>query len=577
MQARRTIGAVALVLLLGFFFAGWFPSESRAASKTRIAVIDFEQKAFQEFQGKQIGEIVAEWLITSLANTGRFEVVERAQLQKLLHEQQLGVSGMINQETAAKMGELLGVKVIVSGSVIQIGNTYDVNARLISVQDGSIIKAERVRGMGLDGVERMMDSLADSFKKEFPLEGYVVMVSGKRAMIDLGRVNGVEPGMRFFALRKGAPVRHPITGKMLAGEDIRIGEMMVQTTEREASWAEIVHQEPGISIAAGNLAKQALGGERMAVTTVPSAPLPVPPPSVTVPPPPPSAPAPAAPVVPPPKVVPSIPGRIGGNRILVEWAGMHDLLLGDRDGYVWLFINIGGKESPRYDAGTKLKAGGKEIKVRSPSYPYLVDWNEDGKVDLLVGNGGGYLHLFLNQGDGNLAPGVMVKAAGKDVDTGSRASTCVTDWNEDGKKDLVIGNGSGEIFVYLNEGTNQQPAFGKPLKLNNGRLDVGSNSSPEAADWDGDGKKDLVIGNSDGEILIYINKGTNREPQFENEGEKLPIKLGPDAMPQVLSKGRGWSDLVVADRYGEVTYCPNTGGPRAPNFPEKRIVKAGKR
>ena len=576
MQAKRRIGTVALILLLGLFFPGLFPAESRAASKTRVAVIDFEQKAFQELQGKQIGEIVAEWLITSMANTGRFEVVERAQLQKILREQQLGVSGMINQETAAKMGELLGVKVIVTGSVIQIGNSYDVNARLISVQDGTIIKAERIRGVGLDGVERMMDSLADSFKKEFPLEGYVVMVSGKRAMIDLGRINGVEPGMRFFALRKGTPVRHPVTGKMLAGEDIKIGEMIVQTAEREASWAEIVQQEPGISIAAGNLAKQALG-ETMAVTTTPLAPLPPPAPSVTVPPPSPPTPSPAAPVVPPPKMQPTIPGRTMGNRILVEWAGMHDLLLGDRDGYVWLFLNIGGKESPRYDAGTKVKAGGKEIKVRGPSYPYLVDWNEDGKVDLLVGNGGGYLHLFLNQGDGNFASGVMVKAGGKDLDVGSRASPCVVDWNEDGKKDLVMGNGSGEIEVFLNEGTNQQPAFGKGIKLNNGKLDVGSDSSPDVVDWNGDGKKDLVVGNDNGEIFIFINQGTNREPQFNSDGEKLPLKLGPSAIPQVLSRGRGLNDLVVADRNGEVTYCSNAGSAAAPSFPEKRIVKAGKR
>jgi TolB-like protein len=559
--------------MLGLFFPGLFPAETRAASKTRVAVIDFEQKAFQEFQGKQIGEIIAEWLITSLANTGRFEVVERAQLQKVLHEQQLGVSGMINQETAAKMGELLGVKVIVSGSVIQIGNTYDVNARLISVQDGSIIKAERIRGMGLDGIERLMDSLADSFKKEFPLEGYVVMVSGKRAMIDLGRVNGVEPGMRFFALRKGAPVRHPVTGKMLAGEDIRIGEMVIQTVEREASWAEIVLQEPGISIVAGNLAKQALG-ERMAVTPAPPAPLPAQPPAVA---PAPVPPTPPTLVVPPPRMQPTIPGRVMGNKILVEWAGMHDLLLGDRDGYIWLFLNLGGKESPRYDSGTKLKAGGKEIKVRGPSYPYLVDWNEDGKVDLLVGNGGGYLHLFLNQGDGNFAPGVMVKAGGKDVDVGSRASPCVADWNEDGKKDLVMGNGSGEIFVYLNEGTNQQPAFGKPLKVNGGSLDVGSDSSPDVVDWNGDGKKDLVIGNDSGEIIVFLNQGTNHEPQFNNQGDKLPLKLGPNAIPQVLSRGRGLNDLVVADRNGEVTYCLNAGSAAAPNFPEKRIVKAGKR
>jgi len=565
MQAKRRIGAVGLILLLGLFFPGLFPAESRAASKTRVAVIDFEQKAFQEFQGKQIGEIVAEWLITSLANTGRFEVVERAQLQKVLKEQQLGISGVINQETAAKVGELLGVKVIVSGSVIQIGNTYDVNARLINVQDGSIIKAERVRGVGLDGVERLMDSLAESFKKEFPLEGYVVMVSGKRAMIDLGRINGVEPGMRFFALRKGAPVRHPVTGKMLAGEDIRIGEMVVQNVEREASWAEIVQVEPGISISAGSLAKQALG-ERMAVTPAPA-------PAVT---PPPLAPSTAL-VTPPSQMQPTIPGRITGHKILVEWAGMHDLLLGDRDGYVWLFINIGSKESPRYDAGTKLKAGGKEIKVRGDAAPYLVDWNGDGRPDLVVGDGWGYIQVFLNQGTGDLAPGVPVKALGKDLDVGSKASPCVVDWNGDGKKDIVAGRSNGVIYVYLNEGTDAQPVFGNPIELNNGKLDVGSDSAPDVVDWNGDGKKDLVVGNDNGEIFVFINQGTNYEPQFNNEGDKLPLKLGPGAIPQVLSKGRGMNDLVVADRYGEVTYCPNTGSPNAPNFAGKRILKAGKR
>lgn len=174
----------------------------------------------------------------------------------------------------------------------------------------------------------------------------------------------------------------------------------------------------------------------------------------------------------------------------------------------------------------------------------------------------------------------MVKAAGKDLDTGSKATPCVTDWNGDGKKDLVLGNGSGEIFVYLNEGTNEQPVFGKLIKLNGGKLDVGSNSSPDVADWNGDGKKDLVIGNSDGEILVHINKGTNEDPQFDNEGYKLPLKLGPDVSPQVLqlvNRGAGVNDLVVADRNGEVTLLLNVGSATAPNFPDKRILKAGRR
>jgi len=272
-----------------------------------------------------------------------------------------------------------------------------------------------------------------------------------------------------------------------------------------------------------------------------------------------------------------VTGKVPGGKILVQWAGTQDLILGDRDGYVTLYPNIGTKESPRYDAGTRLKAGGKEIKVRSPSAPYLVDWNEDGKMDLLVGNGGGYLHLFLNQGSGEFAPGVMVRAGSKDLDVGSNASPCVADWNEDGKKDLVMGKGNGEIYVYLNEGTKEQPVFGKPIQLNGGKLDVGSDSSLDVVDWNGDGKKDLVVGNSNGEISVFINRGTNYEPQFDNEGDQLPIKLGSAASPQVLSRGYGLNDLVVADRYGEVTYFANTGSATAPNFPEKRVLKAGKR
>jgi len=444
-----------------------------------------------------------------------------------------------------------------------MGNTYDVNARLISVEDGSILRAERIRGVGLDSIERMMDTLADSLKKDFPLEGYVVMVSGKRAMIDLGRTNGVESGMKFFALQKGAPVRHPITGKMLAGEDVKIGEMVIQKVERESSWAEIVQEETGVKISAGSLAKQGIG-EKMAAVAPPA----------------PAAPAPklAAPAAILGSQVPKmVTGKGPGGKILVQWAGTQDLILGDRDGYVTLYLNMGTRESPRYDAGTKLKAGEKEIKVRSPSAPYLVDWNEDGKMDLLVGNGGGYLHLFLNQGSGEFAPGVMVRAGSKDLDVGSNASPFVADWNEDGKKDLVMGKGNGEIYVYLNEGTNGQPVFGKPIQLNGGKLDVGSESSLDVIDWNGDGKKDLVVGNSDGELSVFINKGTNYEPQFDNEGDKLPMKLGSAASPQVLSRGYGLNDLVVADRYGEVTYFANTGSATAPHFSEKRVLKAGKR
>ncbi|MBM4331839.1 MAG: hypothetical protein FJ117_11560 [Deltaproteobacteria bacterium] len=564
MKRMAMSGIVPLCgLFLALLLSVTLPLDSFASTKkTRMAVIDFEQKGEQEFRGKQVGEIVAEWLITSLVKTGRFDVVERSQLQKILKEQQLGLTGMISQETAAKVGELLGVKVIITGSVIRLGNVYDVNTRLINVEDGSILKAEKIRGPGLDAIERMMDSLADLIKKDFPIEGYVVMVTGKRAMIDLGKGHGVEPGMRFLALRKGAPVRHPVTGKMLRTEDIKIGEMAVQSVDVDTSWAEILQEEPGVKIAAGNVAKSST------LETVATAPAALP------------KPAPPKPIA---KPAPMYAGSLQAEKIIVDWNGdgIYDLILGDREGFVTVYLNQGTNDSPQYGVGMKLRAGGKEIKVKGPSTPYLVDWNGNGKIDLLVGNGGGYLHLFLNSGSEDsldFTPGVMVQAAGKDLDVGGRASPCVVDWNEDGKKDLIMGNSSGEIFLYLNEGSNEQPVFGKPIKLNRGSLDVGSNSSPDVADWNGDGKKDLVIGNDSGEVFVFLNKGTNEDPQYDNKGEKLPLKFGPDASPRMIGWSRpGSNDLVVADRTGEVTLCRNTGGPQSPAFSEKKVLRAGKR
>jgi len=105
--------------------------------------------------------------------------------------------------------------------------------------------------------------------------------------------------------------------------------------------------------------------------------------------------------------------------------------------------------------------------------------------------------------------------------------------------------------------------FSEPFELNRGSLDVGSNSSPDVADWNGDGKKDLIIGNDDGEIYIFFNKGTNEDPQYENKGEKLPLKFGKDASPRVM----GWNrpGPMIGGRR------PNWGGDPLPQFRGSRF------
>ncbi len=107
----------------------------------KIAVIEFA-----DLEGKvtQLGKFIAEELITRIFTTGKFEVVERNLLQKVLEEQKLGTTGYIDQETAISIGQILGVDAIITGSLTDLGENIKINARLISTETGSVFAVASV-------------------------------------------------------------------------------------------------------------------------------------------------------------------------------------------------------------------------------------------------------------------------------------------------------------------------------------------------------------------------------------------------------------------------------------------------
>lgn len=107
----------------------------------KIAVIEF---ADLEGNVTQLGRFIAEELITRFFTTGKFEVVERNLLQKVLEEQKLGTSGYIDQETAISIGQILGVDAIITGSLTDLGENVKINSRLISTETGSVFAVASV-------------------------------------------------------------------------------------------------------------------------------------------------------------------------------------------------------------------------------------------------------------------------------------------------------------------------------------------------------------------------------------------------------------------------------------------------
>lgn len=103
--------------------------------KRTIAVVEFA-----DLRGNvtDFGRFIAEELITHLYETKKFKVIERQLLNKVVTEQKLSLTGMIDQTSAQKLGRLLGVDAIASGTVTDLGKTLRVNARLISTGTGEI-------------------------------------------------------------------------------------------------------------------------------------------------------------------------------------------------------------------------------------------------------------------------------------------------------------------------------------------------------------------------------------------------------------------------------------------------------
>jgi len=227
-------------------------------TKNKVAVLDFQLQG-DGFETEDMGSIVAEWFITALVKTGRFDVVERAMLRKILEEQKMGLSGIVDEQTATKLGKILGVKVIISGSVMKLQNIIEINARIIDVETASIIAAENVKATASTSLQSLITQMSDKIVKNFPLEGYVVSREGDEVTIDLGKLAGVKADMEFMVFKEGRVIKHPKTGEVLDVEKIETGRLKITNVNSKIATSEITEENADSAIAVGQMVKSISG------------------------------------------------------------------------------------------------------------------------------------------------------------------------------------------------------------------------------------------------------------------------------------------------------------------------------
>lgn len=242
-------------LIIGLVLIFCLPQPARSDfKKTKVAVLDFELQG-KGFETKDMGAIVSEWLITALVKKGRFDVIERNLLKKIVQEHKLVMTGIVDQKNASELGKLLGVKVIISGTVMRLQDIIEVNARIIDVQSASIITAEIVKSTSAARLEDLVVQMAEKIIKDFPLEGYIVHKDEKKVVIDLGKRAGVEKTMQFVVFREGNVIKHPKTGEVLDVEKIRTGVVEITSVSDKISNCKIIKEEKPGAIEYGQMVK----------------------------------------------------------------------------------------------------------------------------------------------------------------------------------------------------------------------------------------------------------------------------------------------------------------------------------
>ncbi|MDK9709428.1 MAG: FlgO family outer membrane protein [Desulforhopalus sp.] len=260
--------------LLFLLFVSLIPLQAFADfSKTKIAVLDFQLQG-ENFDNKDMGTIVAEWFITAMVREGRFDVVERRMLEKILGEQKLAMTGIVDANSATQIGKLLGVKVIITGSVMKLREVTEINARIIDVESASIIAAENIKSSATTKLQDMVIEMSDKIIKNFPLEGYVVNRSGDTVTLDLGIRTGVKTNMRFIVYKEGQIIKHPKTGEVLDVERIETGKITITSVQQKICTAKIDEETSPGSVNYSQLVKSMIDTSpkkaKLTVETVPA-------------------------------------------------------------------------------------------------------------------------------------------------------------------------------------------------------------------------------------------------------------------------------------------------------------------
>jgi len=284
-----------------------------AQQKKRLAVTDFEyqeivsssKEVFKQ-GGVNVGRGVTNVLIDRLVKSGLYTIVERKELDRVISELKLNNSDLMDKESSARVGKLVGADVLVYGSITNFGPerkgkdskiplygdikklaskdkaVVTLTFRMVSAETAEILFVGETRGESAnkgnfyvadqhgnvaeinmlstdfgktiigeavyDAVGKLVSELEGKYAKlptrKIKVEGYIAKVDGEVLTITLGGEQGIRPGDRLRVSRIKGVIKHPVSGEKLGYDLEKIGEVIIDDVQDKLCKGSFVGKGP---------------------------------------------------------------------------------------------------------------------------------------------------------------------------------------------------------------------------------------------------------------------------------------------------------------------------------------------
>jgi len=276
------------------------PTPALTGPKLRIAVLDIQAKAGGSYK---VGDTIQEMIITALVNSGKYQVVERGELDSVLQEQDLGANGRVTPESAAKVGKMLGAQILIAGAIteytdissgggvllgpIVVGSKnakLAIDLRVIDANTGQVLAAEKAEGTSTTAIiggggtvgtvpvggvfgnnEPMGHAARVAVGKALDIilantsaikwTGRIIKRNDKEVYLNSGSNNGMTVGASFTVFSKGEDLIDPDTGLSLGSQEQQTGKITVTEIKDKYSIAKIISEDPKLTIKAGDIVR----------------------------------------------------------------------------------------------------------------------------------------------------------------------------------------------------------------------------------------------------------------------------------------------------------------------------------